>query len=609
MTMRWNAPMLFKQSVDILGPLTVGGVPVTGGSSGGGGADVGEGIPLTDGETFYVDDGTTGADDNHSGTNRSYPLATIDGAIGKCTANRGDIILVSPGHTDTPTGAAGINCDIAGISIIGMGQGEDRPFVTFTGTDDAATLAVGAANVTIRNLIFVCDDDGQTIMIDVNDNDCEISACEFRGTSTTKQWLTAIDVNGGAANACDRTKIFNNVFTSMSVGANNAIGLDEVAAGCVIAGNVIIGDFADAGIHNPTGKILTELRIEGNAVRNMQTGDHAIELVSACTGWCVGNFLMADTAASILDPGSLFCAGNWGQMAIDKPGFIVPLDLEDQVTNPIGVDDADNAFASTNVVANEDGSLLERLEQVQEAVNKGTGTALAANKSLVDALGTDGTTVTDAAASVLGAIGADSANNTFASTLVAANENGSVLERLEQIQEAVNIGTGTSLAANKSLVDAVGFDGVTPSVVFHPSYGLKVNKTLATLPASTTQNIFTVAGGRVLVMLMTGEVTTVVQAQACNLSVNLVTTVGGDIVLASVVDINADEAGTLYLVEGDGTALVPQSSGVCFNALVGGGMILAEGTINIQTSATNTGATAWELWYWPLDSGATVVTA
>jgi hypothetical protein len=40
----------------------------------------------------------------------------------------------------------------------------------------------------------------------------------------------------------------------------------------------------------------------------------------------------------------------------------------------IGSNDANNEFASTSVVANEDGSVLERLEQVQEAVNRGTGT-------------------------------------------------------------------------------------------------------------------------------------------------------------------------------------------------------------------------------------------
>jgi len=111
----------------------------------------------------------------------------------------------------------------------------------------------------------------------------------------------------------------------------------------------------------------------------------------------------------------------------------------------VGTNDANNAFSSALVAANEDGSILERLEQVQEAVNKGTGTALAANKSLVDALGTDGSTITDAAASVLGVIGADNANNAFASTNVVANRDGSLLERSE-----FDIQSGEKCIANSS---------------------------------------------------------------------------------------------------------------------------------------------------------------
>lgn len=44
-------------------------------------------------------------------------------------------------------------------------------------------------------------------------------------------------------------------------------------------------------------------------------------------------------------------------------------------------------FDSAHVSANEDGSLAERLEQIQEAINKGTGSALPANKSIYDTLG------------------------------------------------------------------------------------------------------------------------------------------------------------------------------------------------------------------------------
>ena len=101
----------------------------------------------------------------------------------------------------------------------------------------------------------------------------------------------------------------------------------------------------------------------------------------------------------------------------------------------LGRDDADNTIATTNVVANEDGSVLERLEQIQEATNVGTGTSMAANSSIADALGTDAATVTDSAVTVIGPMGANNADNAFASNLVVADRDGSILERSEFIMD------------------------------------------------------------------------------------------------------------------------------------------------------------------------------
>jgi len=153
---------------------------------------------------------------------------------------------------------------------------------------------------------------------------------------------------------------------------------------------------------------------------------------------------------------------------------------------------------------------------------------------------------------------------------------------------------------NPALVDPQSFASV--------QQGFRVDKTTATLPATTTQNIFTISGGRVAVGLLFGEVTTVVQAQACNLKVTHVATLGGNVDLASNLDINAFAAGRLFLVEGDGTALV-SNGGSLLSAIGAASMILSAGTIRIETSATNTGATKWSLYYVPLDIGAAIVSA
>lgn len=82
-----------------------------------------------------------------------YVHATIDKAINACTANRGDKVYVLPGHTETVSGASGITLDVAGVEIIGVGDGADRPTITFSAT--ASTIVMSGASTSIKNIILV----------------------------------------------------------------------------------------------------------------------------------------------------------------------------------------------------------------------------------------------------------------------------------------------------------------------------------------------------------------------------------------------------------------------------------------------------------------------
>lgn len=135
------------------------------------------------------------------------------------------------------------------------------------------------------------------------------------------------------------------------------------------------------------------------------------------------------------------------------------------------------------------------------------------------------------------------------------------------------------------------------------------------LPASTTGQLFRVKGGRVVVKALLGEVTTVIQTQADNLKVSVKkldaasAAVGTAVDVASNLDVTAIEVGGFLFVEGDGTALVKSTAG---GALIGpnsGMWIAAQGEIYLTTSATNTGAVKWDIWYQPLDAGAFVEAA
>ena len=124
------------------------------------------------------------------------------------------------------------------------------------------------------------------------------------------------------------------------------------------------------------------------------------------------------------------------------------------------------------------------------------------------------------------------------------------------------------------------------------------------LPQSAAAAIFNVDGGRVLVMRMFGTVTTVIASSATkNLKVTLNPDSGTSGDVAANLDIESDEVGTTYVVEGDGTALVGVNAGSGWSA-VANPFVVNAGTIDIETSASHTGAIKWDVFYIPVDAGA-----
>lgn len=137
--------------------------------------------------------------------------------------------------------------------------------------------------------------------------------------------------------------------------------------------------------------------------------------------------------------------------------------------------------------------------------------------------------------------------------------------------------------------------------------GFRAQKAAATLPATGNQTIFTIAGGRCMVSLLLGQVTTVCDATATNLKVTSVPTVGSAVDVAANLAIASFEAGAILVVEGDGTAIVGTSAGAGFAAATSQiAWVVPAGVLRITTSATNAGATKWDIWYHPLDDGASI---
>lgn len=132
----------------------------------------------------------------------------------------------------------------------------------------------------------------------------------------------------------------------------------------------------------------------------------------------------------------------------------------------------------------------------------------------------------------------------------------------------------------------------------------RTERPTAALPQTTQAGLFRIASGRILVQQIVGEVTTVIQTQANNTKLVLDVTTGTDRDLCAVLDITADEVGTLYGI-----------SGIFADALLGAGqalqaqtrpVILKPGDIDLNCAASNTGSVKWTLFWTPLDAGAYV---
>lgn len=144
---------------------------------------------LTFGSIFYVDS-VTGSNTANDGKTPEQPRASIDSAVGLCTANKGDHIICLPGHVETVTAAAGLDLDVAGITIVGLGSGDQRATINFT-TATTADMDVDAADISMDNILFTGGIDALVNPIDVNADDFTLTNYEFRDvTGQVVDWVT-----------------------------------------------------------------------------------------------------------------------------------------------------------------------------------------------------------------------------------------------------------------------------------------------------------------------------------------------------------------------------------------------------------------------------------
>ena len=281
-----------------------------------------EDMARSTGNRWYVDSGS-GTDSAGYGQSPDSPTATIDYAVGLCTANNGDIIYVMPGHAETVSAAAGLALDVAGITVIGIGKGADQPTVTLD-TIVTADVDVDAAGITVENLHFVAGFADIAAAIDVNADDCTLRRCRFTGDNAglnAKIWI-----QDAAATASDRITVEKCYCEDRDASNTHFVNFAGTGNGHRIIDNIL---HVDCGTITIGGAgVITNCLIRGNIINNAaNTVDSCINLAATATGSVVGNLCAgaAVQANGVTATACLIAENYYGVLAEDLSAILDPI--------------------------------------------------------------------------------------------------------------------------------------------------------------------------------------------------------------------------------------------------------------------------------------------
>lgn len=163
----------------------------------------------------------------------------LQAALDQTTASGDDVIFIAPGYTENITSAGDIDINNAHVTIIGLGEGDQRPTFTFT-TATTADLNVDAAGVTFENIRFDCTGiDALVAPLDINAASCKFKDCEIILADGSGQAIVGILTD----NSADYLKLVNCYLHGDSVAgtvsAIRIVGSDHVE----IDDSIIRGNF------------------------------------------------------------------------------------------------------------------------------------------------------------------------------------------------------------------------------------------------------------------------------------------------------------------------------------------------------------------------------
>ena len=278
------------------------------------------GLPC--GLTLYVSS-NGGLDRNGSvsggfgdGTNINAPLATLAAAMSALNnrTNRGDVIYVLPGHTESISTADYFsNTGTASrCAVIGLGAGDGRP--TFTWTTATSTWLMDTAGVEIANCnLYLAGASATGALTVAAAITVSAADCRFVGNYIHTGWdsdsIVALGIS--ATDAADGLVMIGNEVIGVSTAVPTTAPIQIAGADrAKILGNRISAPSASGiGVIKLVATAATQIQIIGNDLQNNAASSTVVvTTVASGTGTIASNFCRNMTDANV---GHLPATGNY----------------------------------------------------------------------------------------------------------------------------------------------------------------------------------------------------------------------------------------------------------------------------------------------------------
>lgn len=248
--------------------------------------------------------------------------STVKDAVAACTASRGDVIFVLPGHTEDVTSNTDLNVNVAGVSVIGLGTGNLRPTFTLK-TATSALITISAANCGLYDVIV----DGTGIdaiasMVSITAAGVTVKGNKFTLASATAQATLGILTTAAATDLSIVGNVFKGTNNAGCTAAIELVGGDNI----LIEGNYIQGAFTAGvgGITNITTDV-TNLTVKDNLINNLTAlSTKAMTFTSGSTGFISGNKMqILSGTAPITGAAMSWVGGNYYAATIATAGTLI----------------------------------------------------------------------------------------------------------------------------------------------------------------------------------------------------------------------------------------------------------------------------------------------